>query len=692
MKIKEVKISNVLSFGFKDSFDTAPSDIVFGDNLNIIVGANGSGKSNFTEILFTLFQNYFVEPYNYDYGYDTDRPRHPNYLSKRANAGDNLRLNKHSDSEGKESKLYIKITLGDSDKKNLEFIKGNIADLISVVEEYSKGLLTFDTTLFNAVNISTIGDVGFKFNVTNSDKTSRVQFALEEEVGNDVQKIVNFYLRNFDLIKKLIEVGISKRKYPWDNLNVSFEFLGSHRLFSSFPTSLDFSQTAETSIGDIIFQKKNVNIKNNSDMSFIFGLANAKAGNRIRKDLRNSRMTITESINKQFQDADSPFFKVNILLNQYLGLSIRHAGIPSENSDTLGLEIYKVANDKSVDFEQLSSGQKSIFTLIYLVITSELEDSFLMIDEPEIHLHPRLQRKYFELLKDFSDAYNLQSILITHSPIFIDEKSIKTTYRFFIENGNTKIIKPDNITASDEELIKFLSYTYSSKIFFTNKVILVEGDTDSFFFTYLLNDKIKSGEEVEFLVIGGKNSAKKWFDFLDKFKIKRYLIADFDYLDKPVFADLQIDEIRENLASTGLTPEIISEVKLVAPVTRDSALEAFRKTIDELLTKDPVELSTDELTILKRGAFIERKKIKFSKVAEEMEKEAVLKAKVEETILDLRNQDIYVLRWGDLENYLNIHNKGLQSVVDYCTSNDYDTMDKKFKDDLLDISGSIISK
>lgn len=46
MKIKEVKISNILSFGLKPDFDNTPSDIVFGDDLNVIVGANGSGKNN----------------------------------------------------------------------------------------------------------------------------------------------------------------------------------------------------------------------------------------------------------------------------------------------------------------------------------------------------------------------------------------------------------------------------------------------------------------------------------------------------------------------------------------------------------------------------------------------------------------------------------------------------------------------
>ncbi len=693
MKIKEIKISNILSFGLKEDFDNSPLDIVFGGNLNIVVGANGSGKSNFAEIVFTLFQTYFVEPYNYNYGYETDKVGNPTFLTKRNDAGANLRLNKHADFEKNESHIFLKLGLADSDRTNIQFIKDNLTRLDEIVSEFLPGFLLPSATPFVEVDVNSIQEASFKFVVNNTNKLMKVDFNLIAEHGNQIQFVVNAYLKNFDLYRKLVEIGISKKKYEWESLSVSFEFLGSHRFVGGFPTNVEFSPGQENNIGKYLFNKKNQNIKTNSDSGSVFSMTNAKVGNQIRKDSR-STLTLEQAVEKQFTEPTALFFRLNVLLKEYLGLSIRYQGIPSINLDVLSTEVYKCKTDKKVDFEQLSSGQKSIFTLIFLVVTSELENGFLMIDEPEIHLHPKLQRKYFQLLKDFSKDYNLQSILITHSPVFIDEKTIKTTYRFFIENGVTNVIKGEGITASEEELIKFLSYTNSSKVFFTNKVILVEGDTDSYFFTFLLNNHIKTTEDIEFLAIGGKGSHRKWFDFLDKFKIKHYLVTDFDFINDPIeFADLGIQETHEQLASQGLTPASVAEAKITPPQTSQQAQEVSSAVFDSLLGKSLADITETDLNTLKKGAFLQRlKKIKFVAVTEELDKMPDFKTRVEATITDLRTRNIYVLRWGDLEDYLVLHNKGLQNVVDYCADGKYATMDDKFRLDLESIFNEILAR
>jgi putative ATP-dependent endonuclease of OLD family len=690
MKIKEIKISNILSFGLKPDFETSAADIEFGKDLNVIVGANGSGKSNFVEIIFTVFQSYFLEQYAYNYAFEQSLPDNPRYITKRNDGGNDLRLNKHINSEDKDSHLYLNITLGDTDRKNLDFIKANIEKLEELSKKYIAGDLVFKNFPFLTIDMSTVQEVGFKFVVKNNDKTHKVIFSLEEERGNKIQEVVNFYLKNFDLIRKLVDTGISKEGCEWQPLLVSFEFLGSHRRALSFPTNLDFTPGLDNQINNLVFQKKNTNIKNNADTSSIFGLTNAKVGNQIRKDNRNSRLTLEEAIDKQFTDENSLFYKLNELLKIYLGLSIRKKSNPSENNDTITIEIFKCGSGKVVEFDQLSSGQKSIFTLISLIVSSDLENGFLMVDEPELHLHPRLQKKYFNLLKDFSTKFGVQSILITHSPVFIDEKSIRNTYRFFITSEETKIIKPSGISSTDEELIKFLSYTNSSKIFFTNKVILVEGDSDSYFFTYLLNTHLATSEEIEFLAIGGKSAYKKWFDFLKKFEIQCYLVTDFDFLDSASCVDLKIKETREQIASVGLTPESVARATLLPTETNKIILDKYSEVVDGLLEKTLAEVNNDDLLAIQKAAFIKRqRKIKFSVVADQIEKDPVLKEKLENKISDLRTENIYVLRWGDLEGYLKIHNKNLQNIIDYCANDEFISMDEKYKKDLEGILANI---
>lgn len=69
----------------------------------------------------------------------------------------------------------------------------------------------------------------------------------------------------------------------------------------------------------------------------------------------------------------------------------------------------------------LSSGQNILLSTITDVIAYIEEDSILLFDEPEIHLHPNaianFMRMFYEILEDF----NSFAVISTHSPIIIQE-------------------------------------------------------------------------------------------------------------------------------------------------------------------------------------------------------------------------------------------------------------------------------
>ena len=44
----------------------------------------------------------------------------------------------------------------------------------------------------------------------------------------------------------------------------------------------------------------------------------------------------------------------------------------------------------------------------------------LILDEPEIHLHPEWQLRYAEILVLIQKSFNLTILLTTHSPFFLD--------------------------------------------------------------------------------------------------------------------------------------------------------------------------------------------------------------------------------------------------------------------------------
>lgn len=82
--------------------------------------------------------------------------------------------------------------------------------------------------------------------------------------------------------------------------------------------------------------------------------------------------------------------------------------------------------NKDVEFEigELSSGEKQIAYRVGYLLKSlrGLSGGIILIDEPELSLHPKWQEKYLQFLRDvFSDAsgLNIQFIIATHSPLLL---------------------------------------------------------------------------------------------------------------------------------------------------------------------------------------------------------------------------------------------------------------------------------
>lgn len=138
-------------------------------------------------------------------------------------------------------------------------------------------------------------------------------------------------------------------------------------------------------------------------------------------------------------------------------------------------------NEQGV-FENPENGEKSISLILGL-------------DEPEIHLHPYLQRSLVKYLNkiignqnsDFQLLINElfgisnfigQIIIVTHSPNII-LNDFKQITRFFSKDENTKIISGCNIILGEQlEKHLFLHFPFIKEAFFSRCVIFVEGDSE----------------------------------------------------------------------------------------------------------------------------------------------------------------------------------------------------------------------
>ena len=72
-------------------------------------------------------------------------------------------------------------------------------------------------------------------------------------------------------------------------------------------------------------------------------------------------------------------------------------------------------------FEELSSGEQQLYTKFTALITIDPQHSVILIDEPELSLHPEWQNKFVKMLKTIGKCN--QFILATHSPYIINNLS-----------------------------------------------------------------------------------------------------------------------------------------------------------------------------------------------------------------------------------------------------------------------------
>lgn len=114
-----------------------------------------------------------------------------------------------------------------------------------------------------------------------------------------------------------------------------------------------------------------------------------------------------------------------------------------EELDLLVLDSLHISRANSnYSFDNASSGEHHILSSFIGILSTIQRNSLIMIDEPEISLHPNWQIQYIDLLtKSFSDYSNCHFIISTHSHFLVtDLEPEKSTIVSFKNNKDGKVI------------------------------------------------------------------------------------------------------------------------------------------------------------------------------------------------------------------------------------------------------------
>jgi putative ATP-dependent endonuclease of the OLD family len=107
----------------------------------------------------------------------------------------------------------------------------------------------------------------------------------------------------------------------------------------------------------------------------------------------------------------------------------------------------------------------------------------LIIEEPELFLHPSALRISRDVIYSLAESNKYQIICATHSPIFVDLSKDHTTIVRLVKgiNGTEQTrVSSDLFNAEEKERMKMILRfnSYINEIFFVDRAILVEGDTE----------------------------------------------------------------------------------------------------------------------------------------------------------------------------------------------------------------------
>ena len=191
---------------------------------------------------------------------------------------------------------------------------------------------------------------------------------------------------------------------------------------------------------------ENIILSANKIFSIIENLHNSKFISMLRNDKSS---TVTDNILNE-----EKLFEIEEKLNKIVdGKFLKK---------DFGVYFYRNKSGKEINIKNLSTGFK-VFSIIKLLIQNNQlsENGTIILDEPEIHLHPEWQLKFAELIVLLQKEFSMHILLTTHSPYFVSAIEVfsekykiddKCKYYVAENKGNSGVIK--DITGNTNIIFK----------------------------------------------------------------------------------------------------------------------------------------------------------------------------------------------------------------------------------------------
>lgn len=319
-------------------------------------------------------------------------------------------------------------------------------------------------------------------------------------ISNMITHNISF---NFSGEEKEIFEKIKKIKGQEKALYLYLSYLRDYVIYKSDKNNISNDEIVQLirkieSPFKVIYMPTEINFsqmnKVNDNFKYEYKLIN-KIDNQIVRDIPSYLATKLKVMQKNDENLTYKEIKEKISTEtndifKNLELDIKMIGFTKDEKD---LPLFENSYGETFDINKLSSGEKQLFIRALTLKMVDANNAIILIDEPEISLHPKWQQKVIKIYENIGK--NNQIIIATHSPHLLSS----------ISNDRIRIMKK---TSEGIEMKKYEEFTYGQSLETILEDVMEIGST-------ITPDVANKFDELHVMI---KNEKFEQDDFKIKFK------------------------------------------------------------------------------------------------------------------------------------------------------------------------------
>lgn len=629
MKITSLRITNTKSF-------REETEIPLVDGLTVFVGPNGGGKSNLLDILTIIFRGNFWQSLEIVDKQDIQGPFKTLQNQQIFGPLGNM-LEPFEGRREIPRRIVLEFLVSEEDVKNISLLSARKADLQARLSLYRESPVS-DLSFIESWQGRLSPGMKLSYQFLNGDIT--------DLPGNSPESIFWQYLKELELFMLLsAEINDARLYHPLlffpayrsagpDSLTARLSGEKFQNFMRAYFQSTSKTQTSLFKTATLYFASKKRSYESASD-----------------KEAYQARW-----------DDDAEVQEVSTYLERF-GYSW-DMDLLDENMNDYRIKLAR--QGKEVLLTQASSGEKEVLNFLLGISAFNVKNGLILIDEPELHLHPKWQAMLRDLLLEISRTTGNQIIVATHSPVFIHPSTVGNVVRVYKDETGASQAKKGRSDGDAKDILHIVNSHNNEKLFFADKVVLVEGIQDRLVFSAYLEHGLgllKRNEVIEVVEVHGKENLIKYKEFLLQFNVEVWTIADRDYLF--------------NVPGGSLSSMLQQNLRKIAKKVLGDTKSKDRRTLI-----DAIEQSLKDKNLQPLESVWEYIKARYTKVKPNLtiqENELIESIRREQ-----RSAKIHTLCHGSIEDYLPEDAKDLDNTIKLVSDqNFYEKMVSGISDDRI---------